>query len=78
MSRKVCVFASDDTAFAEKLINMGMDIQLFPIAKSISKFKTIKFPYTLFAENSNISTVSMVYADLDKYAFDHNLLSLVR
>ena len=78
MNKKVCVFASDDTVFAEKLIKMGIDIQIFPIARSLSKFQIFKFPYSVFSENAGISEVSMVYADLDKYAFDHNLQSFVR
>lgn len=78
MSKIVCVFASDDTTFAETLIKSGISIQLFPIARSISKFQTVKFPYAMFPENSDISLISMVYADLDKNAFDHNLLSFMR
>ena len=79
MEQKNCVFASCDTALAEKIISLGFKIHLFPVSKILSAFHDVKFSYDIYDTNNlGISHIFMAYLDLEQFFYETNVELFLR
>ena len=78
MSKNNCVLVSYNLLLARKLVDLGLKIYLFPLPKLISKFKSVDYSYEVFETNKDLSNVSVVYADLENFAYEPSVESFLR